>query len=133
MAQYCKQCNRDFVNWAAIQQHWRDSFSHESSEFCSSCSTWWPSSKSFKAHLNDPDYHNTCPYCNTDVVGDKTTLDAHITIHTTCPIQGCGKVFQPSQLEDHLRYAHLYCRKCNQTFRSQGELVGHRETSTAHF
>ncbi|KAI1388203.1 uncharacterized protein F4822DRAFT_443344 [Hypoxylon trugodes] len=120
---WCKTCARNFVDWNALQQHWESNYAHiEDHQFCNVCQVWCPDEKGLASHLKNPRYHNICFTCEMDFGADRTACDLHMREHGKCPFQGCGKVFQPDQLNEHLQYAHLHCQKY---FPSPDELVRH--------
>ncbi|KAI0008390.1 hypothetical protein F4779DRAFT_450021 [Xylariaceae sp. FL0662B] len=124
--QYCEQCRRTFVNFLAIQSHWKDSSLH-GVHLCKLCNRYFPTAASRDRHLKS---HNV----STAIFPSKEALAKHDeSAHAKCPHKGCGLEVSGNQLADHLYFKHFYCRQCNTYYSSEDELKGHKSTNPAHF
>jgi len=120
---WCDLCDRSFPHQGALNQHLRDSYSHN---YCFRCERDFASYSALAQHKANSSFHYICRKCNADF-SNAGSLDTHIEDnHWYCG--PCG-VFTDSenQLQEHYvrSIEHHYCRPCKRFFESGNNLSAH--------
>ena len=97
---YCRSCDREFRNTAALRQHLQASSLH--AYVCLRCLRSFDSSSARKQHILNSSSHNICTDCSPG--RDFTTRDA---------------------LDEHAQAEHNCCTTCNIKFNTPGQLFQH--------
>lgn len=130
---YCEECDRYFVNDAAMWDHMKhSSLSHPK---CQRCNLFFRTMGYLEEHIDDDANHHPCQCCNPRIdFFDQAALDRHIE-DKIC--RACDRQFgSVGALDAHLKATtrqHPHCPRCALFFASDDRRIEHLYNSPRHF
>ncbi|TDL25731.1 hypothetical protein BD410DRAFT_765420 [Rickenella mellea] len=130
---YCVPCQRQFLNRAALAQHYHDSSRHPTCDYCN-CGFVDDETLYNHTEMSHPNVH--CEACHRSFV-DEAACSQHFLkspAHATYRCKFCDDVFHDDDDYDLHIESHLpeYCDLCERKFANKGAIYQHYFDSAQH-